>query len=79
MDVCINNPEKSSTAKINEHEMCGYSIVTQCSFDEKRNNIDYYRSKDCFKKFCKDLRKQAKLAVDYKQKDINTINRRRKL
>ena len=50
--------------------MCGYSIVTQCSFDEKRNVIDYYRGKDCLKKFCKDLRKQAKLIVDYEQKEM---------
>ena len=24
MDTCINNPDKSSTTKINEHKMCGY-------------------------------------------------------
>ena len=52
MDFCINDPNKSSTAKLNEHEMCGYSLVTNCSFDEKRNVVDYYRGKYCLKKFC---------------------------
>ena len=70
MDTCINDPNKSSTTKINKHEICGYSLITQCSFDEKRNAIDYYRGKDCFRKFCQDLRKQSKLIVDYEQKEM---------
>ena len=52
MDTCKNDPSKSSTTQINKHEMCGYSLVTHCSFDEKYNVIDYYRGKDCLKKFC---------------------------
>ena len=31
-----NNPEKSSTAKINEHTPSGYSLFTQCSFDKTK-------------------------------------------
>ena len=46
-DTCINGPEKSSTTKINKYEMCGYSLVTHCLFNEKKNVIDYYRGKDC--------------------------------
>ena len=41
MDTCNNDPDKSSTTKLNKHEMCGYSLVTRCSFDEKNNAIDY--------------------------------------
>ena len=33
--------------------------------------IDYYRGKDCLKKFCQDLKKQAKLIVDCKKKENN--------
>ena len=33
MDTCANDPSKSSTEKKNEHEMCGYSLFTDCSFD----------------------------------------------
>ena len=36
MDTCINDPEKSSTTKINKHEICGYLLITHCSFDEKK-------------------------------------------
>ena len=36
MDTCTNDPDKSSTAKKNKHEMCGYSLIAHCSFDEKK-------------------------------------------
>ena len=32
-----NNPNKSSTTKINKHTPSGYSISTSCSFDESKN------------------------------------------
>ena len=32
--------------------------------------IDYYRGKDCLKKFCQDLKRQAKLVVDYEKKEM---------
>ena len=70
IDTCINDPSKSSTTKKNKHEICGYSLVTHCSFDENNNGIDYYRGKDCLKKFCQDLRKQAKSIVDYEKKEM---------
>ena len=37
---------------------------------EKNNAIDYYRGKDCFKKFCQDLKKQAKSIVDFEIKKM---------
>ena len=36
LDTCLNDPEKSSTTNINKHEICGYSLIRQCSFDEKK-------------------------------------------
>ena len=33
MNTCHNNPEKSSTTKINKHTPSAYSLFTQCSFD----------------------------------------------
>ena len=56
MSTCINNPNKSSTTKINKHVPSGYSIFTHCSFDESKSKLNYYRGKDCMKKFSKDLR-----------------------
>ena len=50
MSTCINNPNESSTTKINKHTPSGYSIFTQCSFDKSKNKLNYYRGKDCMKK-----------------------------
>ena len=36
MNTCSNDPNKSSTEKKNKHKMCGYSLFTDCSFDEKK-------------------------------------------
>ena len=40
-----NNPEKSSTTKINKHTRSGYSLFTLCSFDTTKNKLDYFRGK----------------------------------
>ena len=37
INTCHNNPEKSSTTKLNKHTPCGYSFCTQCSFDTTKN------------------------------------------
>ena len=39
MSTCQNDPNKSSTTKINKHTPSGYSIFTNCSFDESKNKI----------------------------------------
>ena len=65
MSTCQNNPNKSSTTKINKHAPSGYSIFTSCSFDESKNIINYYRGDDCMKKFCKDLREHAVKTINY--------------
>ena len=39
MSTCINNPNESSTTKINNHVPSGYSIFTHCSFDESKKNL----------------------------------------
>ena len=39
MSTCINNPNESSTTKINKHTPLGYSIFTSCSFDESKNKL----------------------------------------
>ena len=59
MSTCINNPNQSSTTKINKHIPSGYSIFTSCLFDESKNKLNYYKGKECMKKFCEDLREHA--------------------
>ena len=56
MDTCANDPSKSLTGKKNKHEMCGYSLFTDCSFGKKNNKLDYYRGKDSLKRFYQDLK-----------------------
>ena len=55
MISCRNNPEKSSTNKINRHTPSGYSLFTHFSFDKTKNKLDYYRGKNCIRNFCLDL------------------------
>ena len=70
MSTCINNPNESSTTEINKHTPSGYSKFTSCSFDESKNKLNYYRGKDCMKKFCKDLREHAMKIINYEKKKI---------
>ena len=78
MDTFYNNPKESSTTEINKHTPSGYLLFTHCSFDKTENNLDYYRGKDCMKKFCKDLRTHATKIINYEKKKNDTINNKRK-
>ena len=66
MSTCINNPNESSTTKINKHTPSGYSIFTHCSFIESKNKLNYYRGKDCMKKFSKEKKKMIPLITEEK-------------
>ena len=68
IDTCHNNPENSSTIKINKHTAPGYSLFTHCSFDTIKSKQDYYRGKDFIKNFCKDLKNHATKIVNYEKK-----------
>ena len=65
-----NNPDLSSTTKINQHIPSGYSIYTNCSFDKSTNKLSYYRGEDCMKRFCKDLKDHATKIIDFKKKTM---------
>ena len=80
MFTCINNPNESSTTKINKHTpLGGYSIFTSCSFDESKNKLNYYRGKDCMKKFCKDLKEHATRIINYEKKKIIPLTKEEKI
>ena len=68
MNTCQNNPNESSTTEVNKHVPSGYSLFTHCSFDKTKNKLDYYKGKDCMKKFCKDLREHATKIINYEKK-----------
>ena len=50
MSTCYNNPEKSSTTKINKHTASGYSLFTHWSLDTTENKFDCYRGKKMYEK-----------------------------
>ena len=79
MITCINNPNESSTTKINKHVPSGYSIFTHCSFDESKNNLNYYRDKDCMKKFSKDFREHASKIINYEKKKMIPLTAEEKI
>ena len=62
-----SNPEKLSTAKINKHTACCFSLFTHCSFDATQNKHDNYRGEDYMKNFSRDLKKHAAEIIDHKK------------
>ena len=72
--TCLNNPEKSSATKIQEHIPSGYLLCTQCSFDATTKNLDCYRGKDFMKMFCNDLKERATEITNYEKKRNDTTS-----
>ena len=79
MSTGINNPNESSTTKINKHTPLGYSIFTHCSFDQTKNKLSYYRGKDCMKKFSKYLREHASKIINYEKKKMMPLTTEEKI
>ena len=75
IDTCQNNPDLSSTTKINQHIPSGNSIYTSCSFDKSNNKLSYYRGEDCMRIFCKDLKDHATKIIDFKKKNVTPLTK----
>ena len=78
INTCYNNPEESSTTKINHHTPSGYSIFTHCSFDKSKSKLNYYRGEDCMKSFCKDLKEPATKINNCEKKDMIPLTKEEK-
>ena len=76
MNTYHNNPENSSTTKINKHTPSGYSLFRQCSFDTTKNMLAYYRGKNCMKNFCLDLREHATKIINYEKKEMTPLTKK---
>ena len=79
ISTCQNNPNESSTTEINKHTSSGYSLFTHCSFDKSKNKLNHYRSKDCMKKFCKDLREHAAKIINCEKKKMMPLTTEEKI
>ena len=42
---------------------------------KKNNKLDYYRGKDCLKKFCKGLRKHRRSIIDFEKKELPVLTK----
>ena len=71
MNACHNNLKKSSATKINKHTPSGYSLLTHCSFDARKDKFGYYRGIKCIKNFCLDLIEHATKIINYEKKKIH--------
>ena len=40
---------------------------------KKNNKLHYYRGKDSLKRFCQDLKKQARSIIDFEKKEMNEL------
>ena len=69
-----NNPQNSSTTKINKHTPSGYSLFIHCSFDLTKNKLDCYGGKDCMERLCNDLKEHATRIINYEKKRNDTTN-----
>ena len=65
-----NNDQNKSAIKINNHIPCGYSMYTQCSFDNTKNKLAHYRGEDCMKKFADSLKDHVLIIINYEQKKL---------
>ena len=65
-----NNDQNKPKIKINNHIPCGYSMYTQCSFDNIKNKVDHYRGEDCMKKFADSLKDHVSIIINYEQKKL---------
>ena len=79
MSTCINNPNESSTTKINKHTPSSSSIFTHCLFDKSKNQLNYYRGKDCMKKFSIDLREHVSKIINYEKKKMIPLTTEEKI
>ena len=70
---CNNDPNKSSTIKINKLIPSGYSLLTYCSFDNTKNRLSHYRGQGCMKMLFKELKEHAKRVIYCEKKEIISL------
>ena len=53
-------------------------MFTRCSFDKKKNKLNYYRGKDCIEKLCKKLKECAMKTINYEEKEMIPLTKEEK-
>ena len=62
-----NNLKNSYTERKARHKTSDYSLNVNYSFDETKNRREFYRRKDCIKKFCNDLKELVTEIINYEE------------
>ena len=65
---CQNNPDKSYRERKAIYEPRGYSLDLISSLDIIENKHSFYRGKDCFKKFSKEVKEITTKIINWKKK-----------
>ena len=52
------------------YEPCGYALSLVSSFDKTKNKHNFYRGRDCIKRFCSDLKELRTKIVNYEEKEM---------
>ena len=65
-----DNDENKQTTLANNHIPSGYLIYTKCLFDDNKNELDYYRGKDCIERFTDHLKDHATSILNCEQKRL---------
>ena len=65
-----NNPNESYTERKAKHEPSGYALRLSSSFNSKEYKHNFYRAKDCIKRFCSDLKEFGTKIIYYEEKEI---------
>ena len=52
------------------HERCDYALSLISSFDSRENKHNFYRGRDCIKRFCSDLKELVTKIINYKEKEM---------
>ena len=71
-----NNPENSSTTKVNKHIPSGFSMSTISSFRSIENKHNVYKGKNCMEKFCESLREHAVKIINFKKKKMKLLTKK---
>ena len=74
IDGCKNNPENSSTTKVDEHIPSGFSMST-ISIKSIENKHDVYRAKNCMKNVCESLREHVMKIINLKKKKNEAVDK----
>ena len=70
---CQSNSKNSYTQTKAKHKPLGHSLSLICSFDQTKNRHNFFRRKDCIKRFCNDLKELATEIINYEEKEITLL------